>query len=142
MARLKVGDDVVRVRFRDGTFDRIDAVYENRSEFIRCAVDAALGSDPVRAVPVPVEPAVDTPAPQKKNSIVAVPKGSRSGAVSLRDGDMASIMEIVGSGRFTSRDIADRLGLAGLRYSRAEAALLKGGRIRFDGGVVCASDPS
>lgn len=57
--RLKVGSDLIQVRFPDGTFQRMDAVCGNRSEFIRDAVEAALCAArgekvPVSAVEVPV----------------------------------------------------------------------------------------
>lgn len=46
MARDKIGDDLMQVRFPDGTFDRIDELGSNRSEFIRCAVEDALAVSP------------------------------------------------------------------------------------------------
>jgi hypothetical protein len=159
MARRKVGGDVLQVRFFDGTLERIDAVHGNRSEFIRDAVEAALSAGggvrdyvavagPARnelladlpMKPAPAEP--EPPAAPEKNSI-ASPSDKRAAArawgATLRETDMKSILEVARSGRYSSRDIECQLGLPGLRYKKAEDALLRSGLIRFEGGLVHAN---
>jgi Arc/MetJ-type ribon-helix-helix transcriptional regulator len=155
---------------------RVDATGVKRSEFVRCAIEAALQarSDlgayvaaagparnellddlPMKPAPEPILPRgpgagglkpvkreVDAPAAPKKNSIAA-PDDKRAAArawgATLRETDMKSILEVARSGRYSSRDIECQLGFLGLRYKKAEDALLRSGLIRFEGGLVHAN---
>lgn len=74
MAREKVGDDVMTVRFSDGTFSRIDAAAGDgkRSEFIRAAVEAALGGSGPKVSPGVVKAVVRSEA--KPVVVRSVPK--------------------------------------------------------------------
>lgn len=136
MAREKVGDDVMKVRFGDGTFDRIDAVSGNRSEFIRGAVEAALGGayEPVKKIDMPASEPVEThtlPVPQKKNSIVPSPKVGKAYTkpVSPRAADIEALRALIGEKRLTSRQAEQAMGWLGLRYANAEKGLLQSGGV-------------
>jgi Arc/MetJ-type ribon-helix-helix transcriptional regulator len=141
MAREKIGDDVMQVRFPDGTFARIDEVSSNRSEFIRYAVDKALkagsGQRPKTDVPAIAERAVkEVPAKrvrsEKKIDGQAVSDGLRP--------DAKVLLEALRGKRMTSRDAEKAMGWMGLRYSKAEGQLLLAGAIRVEGGVLVAGD--
>lgn len=140
MPRGRIGDDVMKVRFCDGTFARIDAVAGNRSEFIRDAVEAALvsSSDPVAKVkrpdPVPDRVVVS----QKKNSIV--PPSGKSKPVSGRQADADAVLGVIRGRRLTSRQVEAEMGWQGLRYSNAEKLLLSSGSAVFADGVLVAAD--
>lgn len=156
MGRLKVGNDVMKVRFADGTFARIDKECGNRNGFIRAAVDAALNSisgldaqiqiagvepnDILQDMPM-------RPATEKgykyvaETSLPAAKKNSLLGSVSkdplsLRDQDKADVLAAVAGGRFSSSDLERRMGWLGLRYSRAEKDLLSSGDICIADGVL------
>lgn len=139
MAREKIGDDVMQVRFPDGTFARIDEVSSNRSEFIRYAVDEALkagsGQRPKADVPAIAERAVkevpEKRARSKKNfDGQAVSDGLRP--------DARVLLSALREKRMTSRDSEKAMGWMGLRYAKAEKQLIQAGLIRVEGGVLVA----
>lgn len=113
MPREKIGDDLMQVRFADGTFARIDEVSGNRSEFIRGAVDVALGGVPASANVVSEKIPVD-----------------------FLEADKAALLALLSERRLGSRDAARRLGLPGRRYDNAERALLASGAILSVSGVL------
>lgn len=134
MGREKIGDDVMQVRFPDGTFDRIDNFNPNRSEFIREVVLRELvvrgGGVGMRADVAKVEGVAGV----KKNSL----KGPGS-KVSPRDADKAVLLKLVSGKRLSSSQASKALAWPGLRFSNAERALLACGELKVEGGflVVC-----
>ena len=134
MGREKIGDDVMQVRFPDGTFDGIDKFNPNRSEFIREVVLRELvvrsGGDGMKRSALPAKPV----AGPKKNSL----KGSGS-KVSARDADKAVLLNLVRGKLFRSHEARKRLealGWLGLRYDNAERALLSSGALKVEGGLL------
>lgn len=115
MGRGRVGDDLMPVRFPDGTFERIDALGGNRSEFIRDAVSAALG-DVVR----------DRAVVGEKNSN----EGSDLSA------DALELFGVVSVSPISSRDLEKKFSWLGLRYSKAEAALLSSDLAEVSDGLL------
>ena len=143
MPRGKIGDDVMKVRFGDGTFARIDAVASNRSEFIRGAVEAALGGD-TTSVEKPASVPVRKSVPQKKNSIVpssdkAAVNPKLAAAPSGRQADAAAVLGVIRSKRLTSRQAEAEMGWLGLRYANAEKLLLSSGAAAVVDGHLVAT---
>ncbi|MCF6275677.1 MAG: hypothetical protein L3J05_07925 [Robiginitomaculum sp.] len=147
MGREKIGDEVMKVRFSDGTFARIDCVSGNRSDFIRSAVCGVLDFDVSAVAPVLLGP-VSVP---KKNLIGSVLKKPVVAAVVLRDrrgvevdtsgfrSDSLLLLEHIFLDRVTSRQASISLGWLGLRFDRAEKELLSSGVVWIDGGFLCHS---
>jgi hypothetical protein len=128
MARDRVGDDVMNVRFGDGTFARIDKLGGNRSGFIRAAVASALdAADGGR---------------KKKSFVSSGKKGDRVAVVAAtgRSADQAVVLDLVRSKHLTSHQASDFLGWLGMRYANAEKALLRAGSIAVVDGALVATD--
>ena len=143
MPRVKIGDDVMKVRFGDGTFARIDAVASNRSEFIRDAVEAALGGD-TTLVEKPASVPARKPSPQKKNS--TGPSSDKTevnpkmaAAPSGRQADAVSVLGVIRGKRLTSRQVEAEMGWLGLRYANAEKLLLSSGAAAVVDGHLVAT---
>lgn len=142
MARKKIGDDVMPVRFPDGTFERIDAIADNRSDFIRGAVLNALGSDRVEChgdvtIEVPL-PRVVRKSPSEKPDR---PKKNFDRQPVKKDGlrpDAEVLLASVRKNRWTSRQHENALGWLGLRFKRAVDDLFQAGLIKVDDGVLVA----
>ncbi len=125
-----------------GTFARIGAVSSNRSEFVRAAIEAALGAGPekknsiVARAPsdiledLPMKPAPD--GPHKVDVRTPLP------SLSPRDRDKALLLSLIRGKSLTSRSARDAMGLPGLRYDNAEKALLTDGVIAVHDGILVA----
>lgn len=114
-----------------GTLGRIDALGGNRSEFIRGAVEAALGGGGM-----PVSAVKPEPVRCEKKFDVARSEVSFS---DRREADVLALLEVIGGGRFTCRQVEGKMDWAGLRYSNAEKALLSSGRAAVIDGVLVAT---
>lgn len=146
----------ILLKVSEGTMSRIDAVAPNRSEFIREAVEAALGGYEmdVGAMRKNSVPAVDDgsapessfgrpklvkepdPAVEAKPS---APARRVSSDVSPRAQDKVDLMAVLRGGRLSSRQAEQAMGWPGLRYANAEKALLASGQVVVDGGVLVAT---
>lgn len=135
---------IYSVRFEPELMDRVDAQDVGRSEFIRDAVEAALGvsSDPVAKINTPKVIPVRKPAPQKKNSIVP-PSDEKSevmtAAPSGRQADAAAVLEVVRSKPQSSRQVEAAMGWMGLRYANAEKLLMRSGAVAVVDGHLVAT---
>jgi hypothetical protein len=122
------------LKMRAGTLARIDAVSNNRADFVRAAVEAALGG-------------VSTmPSRPKKNSIAGSVKEAvrpRKSGASKKSGvvvsaDQQAVLDYVQGRRVSSRDVEAHFNWLGLRYSKAERQLLAAGLIGFQDGMMVA----
>lgn len=156
MARKKIGDDVMPVRFPDGTFERIDAIADNRSDFIRGAVLNALGSDKqdFRLDPKilrdgasaksdvenrPVNNLVSEKEQKSKKPVQ--PKKNFDRQPVKKDGlrpDAEVLLASIRKRRWTSKQHEKEMGWLGLRFARAEGDLFQAGLIEVDNGVLVA----
>ena len=140
---------IYSIRFDPDLMARVDACAAGRSEFIRAAVEAALGAGDALALNpayADVDPAALLPAPAKKNSLKgSVSKGSgvspvkASGARSGRQDDAAALLSLIGSKRLSPRQAEAETGWLGLRYANAEKLLLSSGAAVRDGGFLVPS---
>lgn len=148
MARKKIGDDVMPVRFPDGTFERIDAIADNRSDFIRGAVLSALGSDRVHIEVNAGSPSlevagksrkyeIEKPAPQKPTE----PKKNFDRKPVKKDGlrpDAEVLLASIRKRRWTSKQHEKEMGWLGLRFARAEGDLFQAKLISAEDGILVA----
>lgn len=133
----------ILLKLPEGCLGRIDAVASNRSEFIRDAVEAALGGDTTlveKPASIPARKAV----PQKKNSIVPPSdktevKPKLAAAPSGRQADAAAVLGVIRSKRLTSRQVEAEMGWLGLRYANAEKLLLSSGAAAVVDGHLVAT---
>lgn len=151
MARKKIGDDVMPVRFPDGTFERIDAIADNRSDFIRGAVLSALGSDrdvrvgcstEIVAGPVDVGIGQTEPKPKKPSLTKPVqPKKNFDRKPVKKDGlrpDAEVLLASIRKRRWTSKQHEKEMGWLGLRFARAEGDLFDLGLVKVEDGMLVA----
>lgn len=167
MPREKIGDDVMQVRFPDGTFSRIDAIASNRSEWIRDVVlsvlmmgDAAgavvsklkeiTGDDAPatpeivkRAVQMPDDPASGETACDlvRPGEAIPIPRKGRDGQkVDIADlrPDAVVLLGALRKKPMGSRDAEKAMGWLGLRYSKAEKQLIGLGLVRQENGILVA----
>jgi hypothetical protein len=142
------------LKLPEGSLGRIDAAAGKggRSEFVRAAIEVALGAvslghleaaakapnDIVKGLPMKAapggprkyEPATKMPVLPKRSEKSARPSSGRW------DVDDAAFLEAVGSGPVSSREVMDRLGWLQGRYDRAERAALRGGKVFASGGFL------
>ncbi|GLO70333.1 hypothetical protein MACH17_18500 [Phaeobacter inhibens] len=159
MAREKIGDDVMKVRFPDGTFTRIDAIAPNRSEWIRDIVIGALDAcdDVGTSSPMTREQAMD-PDPLLAALPMKVAEGeeykfeprtklppidhieegpSKETGGDLRP-DAVVLLGALRKKRMSSRDAEEAMGWLGLRYSKAERQLIGLGLVHQENGLLVA----
>lgn len=119
------------LKLPDGTLGRIDVVAGGgrRSEFIRGAIEAALGGGSVSGIPRGSVARDRSVAP--KVSVKPVPRGLRPDAIALLD--------LVRERSVSARDAGEELGWFEMRVSRAENELLGAGLVRIAGGLLVHS---
>ncbi|WP_170759971.1 hypothetical protein [Ruegeria lacuscaerulensis] len=140
MAREKIGDDVMPVRFPDGTFDRIMKINPNRTEFIRKAVADALAAVERGNMQKPhsAEPEVEKPISKKPPQ----PKKNFDGKPVDKDElrpDARVLLGQVRQKRWTSKQHEKALGWPGLRFPRAEGDLFQAKLIKVEDGILVAA---
>ena len=130
-----MGKKIISVRLDEVLLSAVDELCPkrgDRSDFISDAISEKLrGGD--GDLPLEAEERVgEKPRPGKRETI--------AGAVGLNP-DEAVLREVLLRKRMTSRQAEAETGWFGLRYSKAERALMDLGLVRVEGGVLCACDP-
>ena len=122
-------------RLEEGLVARVDALGVKRADFVRDAIEAALCGDGVMkpAEMDRVGGAPEMPPAPKKNSLkVPVKKVSTE----LRGADEKVLLSELRRQAMTSRDLERKMAWLGLRYSRAEKALLSSGLVVVVDGLM------
>lgn len=117
--------DVMMARFPAGTFQRIDAVSENRSEFVRAAVEVALSGSKNLDGGAPLEDRVER--------LVTVQRGGTA------DDDRTVLLALVKRKPLSERSAMSELGWMELRVSKVAAKLATAGLIRYRDGLMEAT---
>lgn len=120
------------LKLPDGFLARIDAASSNRSDFVRSAIEAALGGDV--APVVPAEP-VDVHKDVDRRVAMAAPVDKRS-SDRFRADDDALLDYVRSHPRVNVRSICEGLGWFEVRVSKGIARLGSLGLVRFSGGFV------
>lgn len=121
----------VLLKLPAGTLEEIDGVCDNRSDWLRGLITAALGGGArIEAGHVP-GPLI-LPDPPKKNSIKGSGLGTRLPA------DAQVVLEAVRSKRRGSQEHERSFGWLGLRYLNAEKTLLDAGAVAVVDGCLVA----
>jgi hypothetical protein len=136
MPREKIGNDVIPVRFPDGTFDRIVRINPNRNEFIRKAVaDALADAEGCADVTWPPKGGDEVPLARKPDQPKKNFDGKPVDKEELRP-DARVLLEQVRQKRWTSQRHEKALGWLGRRFINAEGDLFELGLIRAEGGIL------
>lgn len=124
-----MGGKVLSVRISDAVSDRIDAVAPggDRSRWVRGLIDAALSG----------EDRTETRKRVRRKAVSVPVREAASGSDGL-DADAAALLSHLRSGGRPVRRLSDEMGWMPMRVDRVLARL--GHRVRFDGGVVVASE--
>ncbi len=121
---------IYSIRLDEDLVARVDGLGVNRSEFIRDAVEAALGA----GGDVPKAALVEKRSAPKKNPIVPAVKPLDA----RREADVKFLLSEIRRLRLTSRQAEALMGWFGMRYRNAENHLLKSGGVVVVDGLLVA----
>ena len=135
-----MGTKMFSVRLDEDLIARLEGVGEKRSDFVRAAIEAALGvgglDAPVAAKSVKK---VDMASAPKKNSI-AVPVEKATSVSGFRVADEEALVALLRKRPLSSRDAERSMAWLGLRYPNAEKALLSSGRVAVVDGLLVVTE--
>lgn len=137
---------LISVRLDDEVVASLDALGGKRSDLIREAIGLLLDRDGqvggVRTVSDVVKTSSGPERPERKKSDVVVPaRKPEIRQPRKRDfsGDFPAVLGVLSEHRYSSRDLAKRLGWAEMRLDKVLAAMGAAGLVRFERGLVVAA---
>lgn len=133
VGRPSLGLVTVKVGLPSELLSQLDADGVNRSEWVREACEMrAAGLLPVRDVSEePVAESAPARSVREHRGVVTQPARKRDW---LSEGP--AVLEAMGSSRYSTRDLARRLGWGEMKLARVLEAMEGAGQIRFERGVV------
>lgn len=130
--RPSLGLVTVKVGLPQEMLDRLDAEGLGRSEWVREACEMRLsGLTPVRDVRD--DPVVEVPVRE------ALPKRVHRPGKRDWTGDFPAVEAAIREHRYSTRDLATRLGWPAMRLDRVLEAMEAAGKVRYERGMVVAA---